>query len=78
MFGMPLLDAFTKLPKASISFIMPVCLSVCLCLSRSVGLSVCLSVCPSAWNKSASTGRFFMKFYSGDFNYSLSRKYRLR
>jgi hypothetical protein len=52
MFGMPLLDAFRKLPKASISFIM----------------SVCLSIRPSAWNNSAPTGLFFVKFYSGDFN----------
>ena len=40
------LDAFTKLRKATISFVM----------------SHGLSVCPSAWNNSVTTRRIFMKF----------------
>jgi hypothetical protein len=40
------LDAFVKSRKATISFIM----------------SVCLSVHPSAWKNSGPTGRIFMKF----------------
>jgi hypothetical protein len=44
---MNFLGAFTKLRKATVSFVM----------------SVCLSLCPSVvWNYSAPTGRIFMKF----------------
>jgi len=35
---------------------------------------VYLSVLPSVWNDSASTGRIFMKFDTGEFFYYLSRK----
>jgi hypothetical protein len=52
----PFLGAFAKLRRATISFVMSVCLSV--------GLSVCLSVRPSpAWHNSTPTGEFCMKFY---------------
>jgi hypothetical protein len=43
--------AFSKLRKATITFVM------------SVRPSICLSVCPSGWNNSAPIGRIFMKFY---------------
>jgi hypothetical protein len=50
------LGLFTKLRKATISFVLSVsvCLSVC--------SSFRLSVRPSTWNNSASTGRIFVKF----------------
>jgi len=44
------LSAFVTLRKATIRFVMFVC------------LSVCLSICQSAWNNSAPTGRICMKF----------------
>jgi len=44
-------DAFEKLQKATVSFVMSVC------------LSVCKSVHSSAWNNSAVTGGIFLKFY---------------
>jgi hypothetical protein len=44
-----------KTAKATIGFVMSVCLSIRLCLS------VCLSYL-SAWNNSAPTGRIFIKF----------------
>jgi len=46
----PFLGAFANLRKATISFVMSVC------------LSVCLSARPSACNYSAPTGRIFMTF----------------
>jgi len=45
--------AFKKLRKATISFVMSVCLYIC--------LSVRPSVRPSVWNNSAPTGRISMK-----------------
>jgi hypothetical protein len=50
-----ILRTFTKLRKATICFIMSVCLSLCL------SLSVCLPVCLSTWNNLAPSGRIFMK-----------------
>ena len=51
--------AFTKVLKATISFVM----------------FVCLSVRPSAWNNSVPTGPIFMKFYILVFFENLSRNY---
>jgi hypothetical protein len=51
------LGAVAKLPKATITFIM----------------SVRLSVCPPAWNNSAITGRIFMKFDNRSYFENLSR-----
>ena len=45
-YTLPFLGWFEKLRKATVSFLM----------------SVCLSVCQSAWNTSAPTGRIFIKF----------------
>jgi hypothetical protein len=39
-------------------------------------LSVCLSVCPSAWNKSVTTGRIFMKFHIWIFFENLPRNFK--
>ena len=47
-----LLGTFTKLRKATISFVKSVCLSVLLCLR----------VCLSTWNDSGPTRRIFLKF----------------
>jgi len=56
-----ILGAFVKLRKTTVSFIMP------------VSLSVCLSVRPPAWNNPVSTGWIFMKCYVGVFFENLSR-----
>jgi hypothetical protein len=53
------LGKLAKLRKATISFVM----------------SVCLSVRPSAWNNSVPTGRIFMKFDFWVFFENLSRKF---
>jgi len=59
--GFSFVDEIAKLRKATISFIM----------------SVCVSVRPSAWNNSASTGGILMKFDIWIFFFQkLSRKYR--
>jgi hypothetical protein len=47
-----------KLQKATITFV----------------ISVCLSVCLSERNNPAPTGRFFVKFYTGKFHSNLSRE----
>jgi hypothetical protein len=52
------LGAFVKLRKATISFVM----------------SVCLSLRLSAWENSAPTGRIFMKLYIWVYFQNLSRK----
>jgi hypothetical protein len=52
------LGAFTKLRKATISFVMSARLFIC----RSVRPSIRQSVCLSAWNNPAPTGRILMKF----------------
>ena len=59
------LDAFAKLRKVAISFVMSVCLSVCLS-----------SVRPYEWNNSAPTGRIFMKFDIWVFFENLSRIFK--
>jgi hypothetical protein len=46
MTKLPFLDAFAKLQKITVSFVM----------------CVFLSLCPSAWNNSALTGWIFVKF----------------
>jgi len=53
-----LLGSFAKLRKATISFVM----------------CICLSVRPSEWNNSAPTGRIFMKFDIWSFLENLLRK----
>ena len=42
-----ILSAFAKLRRATITFVM----------------SVCLTFCPSAWNNSVSTSRIFIEFF---------------
>ena len=64
-----ILGAFTKLRKATISFVMSACLFVC--------LSLYLSVRPSAWNNSVPTGRIFMKFDIWASFETLSRKFQV-
>ena len=61
------LDAFAKLRKASISFVTSVRPSECLSVSLSVG---------PAWNKSAPSGRNFMKFDISKFFENLSRNFK--
>jgi hypothetical protein len=56
----PLLRAFAKLRKPTISFVM----------------SVCLSVRTPAWNNSAPTVRIFMKFDTWIFFENISRKFK--
>jgi hypothetical protein len=58
-----ILGAFGKLRKATISFVI------------SVRLSLSPSVRPSAWKKSAPTGRIFMPFDIWRFFETLSRKF---
>jgi hypothetical protein len=55
--------SFAKLRKATLSFVM--CMCVC----------ACLSVCLSAWNSSALTGQIFMKFDIWGFFEDLSGKF---
>jgi hypothetical protein len=59
-----LLDAFTKLRNATISFVISFC------------PSVSLSVRPSAWNNSAPTGQISMKIDIGKFFEKLLRKFK--
>jgi len=56
----PILSAFAKLLKATISFV----------------ISFRPYVCLSAWNNSALTGRIFTKFYTWVFFETLSRKFK--
>jgi hypothetical protein len=55
-----ILDAFARLEKVTVSFVMYVCLSVCL----------------SAWNNSALTVSILVKFYTWTFFENLSRKFK--
>ena len=54
------LGALAKLRKATMSFV----------------VSVCLSVCPSSWNNSSPTVRIFMIFDISVFFEYLSRKFK--
>ena len=58
------LGAFAELRKATISFVMSLC------------VSVRLLVCPSTWNNSAPTGRIFMKFDTSVFFENLWKNFK--
>ena len=58
----PFLGSFVEFVKATLSFVMS-CLSVRPCVR------------PSAWNKSAPTGRIFIKFDKSVFGENLLRKF---
>jgi hypothetical protein len=55
----PFLGAFAEFLKATVSF----------------GMSVCPYVRPSAWNKSAPTGRIFIEFDKRVFGENLLRRF---
>ena len=60
LFKMYIFSAFSEFRKATISFVM----------------SVCLSVRPPAWKNLAATGRIFMNFDIGVFCENLLRKFK--
>jgi hypothetical protein len=53
------LGPIAKLEKATLFFVMSVCLCVCVCVC--VCLSVYMSVCPYTWNDLVPTGQVFVK-----------------